>query len=226
MEIYSFTDKGDMRRDNQDNFWLAKLSVNDEDAGIICLCDGMGGLENGELASRMVVQAIRNYIVTKFEFDGISQVLQGVNNDIKKYSNGKMMGTTCTLLVCYKGRYKICHIGDSRAYLLRKDSSMLLTNDHSAINEYGISKKENPDLWEKYKSKLTRCIGVKDDINPDFFQGVYRDGDYFFVCSDGCWHYLEDYGFDMDNILDLEGLISVIRSYGESDNITAGILKI
>lgn len=226
MKIYSLTDKGDARRDNQDNFWSARLRVNEEEAGIICLCDGMGGLENGELASRMVVQAVKSYILSDFDFEKIGEVLRDVNSRIKEYSNGKAMGTTCTVLQCYKGRYKICHIGDSRAYLLRDNAISLLTSDHSAIHEYGISKKENPDLWEKYKSKLTRCIGVKEEISPDYYQGVYREGDSFFLCSDGCWHYLEDYGFNTDKFVDLNWLFSAIRAYGETDNITAGILQI
>ena len=229
MEIYTLTDKGDMRRDNQDNYWSAVLDVNGEEAGVVCLCDGMGGLDNGELASRAVIQAIRKYILSDFDFGGIIGILTKINSSIKKYSENtpnKRMGTTCTLIVCYRGRYKICHIGDSRAYLIRNGNASLLTSDHSVLNVYGITKSENPDMWEKYKSKLTRCIGVKDEIQPDVYQGVYQEGDYFFLCSDGCWHYLEDYGFRMDTLVDLSSLFKAIRVYGETDNITAGILNI
>ena len=229
MEIISLTDKGVTRKDNQDNYWSAILDVNGSEAGVVCLCDGMGGLDNGELASRIVVTAVREYFLSSFDLDGIGEVLGKVNLEIKGISQSspnKMMGTTCTMLICYKGIYKICHIGDSRAYLIRNGTASLLTYDHSAINVYNISKKENPELWEKYKSKLTKCIGVKDRIEPDYYNGSYSEGDSFFLCSDGCWHYLDDCGFPVNNIKDLSNIFKSCISYGETDNITAGVLCI
>lgn len=229
MKIYSLTDKGLSRKDNQDNYWSAILSVNDEEAGVVCICDGMGGLNNGRLASKMVVEAVRNYLLTNFDFSGLTDVLSKVNNEILSLSNGvkeKLMGTTCTLLVCYKGCYKILHIGDSRAYMLRDNIPSLLTVDHSAVKMYNISKKDNPQLWNKYKSKLTKCIGVKPILEPYYCEGDYLKGDMFFLCSDGCWHYFDDYTLNEDSINDLEALFKKCMSNGETDNLTAGILYI
>ena len=189
MKLYSLTDIGIKRSDNQDNYWSAILKVNDTEAGVVCLCDGMGGLNNGSLASRMVVEAVRDYILREFEFEGIDEVIKLVNQKILGMSGGereKLMGTTCTFLLCYDGSYKIWHIGDSRAYLIRNGKETLLTTDHSAIHEYNIRKQDNEYLWNKYKNKLTRCIGVKNEILPDIYEGSYNSGDVFFLCSDGC----------------------------------------
>ena len=230
MEIYSLTDIGAIRKENQDNYWASVLNVNGKEAGVICLCDGMGGLLNGGYASSTVVKAVRSYILSNFYFEGIFDVVRNVNSDIVKVSNGdksKAMGTTCTLIVCYDGIYKIFHIGDSRAYLLRNNTSTLLTNDHSAIKEYNISKDNSPDLYNKYKNKLTKCIGVMSNIEPDYYEGKYFEGDKFLLCSDGCWHYLDDIGkISDDTIKDLKGLFENCINYGETDNMTAGVLCI
>ena len=229
MRINSLTDRGVRRKDNQDNFWSAILRVDGVEAGIVCLCDGMGGLHNGGLASKMVVEAIREYILSKFTFEGIEEVVQKTNSEIYAMSEGsreRLMGTTCTVLLCYGGMYKIYHIGDSRAYLIRNGVSQLLTTDHSAIHMYGIDKRDNPDLWNKYKNKLTRCIGVKNEIVLDYLEGQYIEGDNFFLCSDGCWHYFSEVPLTAESVKDLGVLFRNCISSGETDNITAGVLSI
>lgn len=230
MRINSLTDIGSKRKDNQDNYWSAVLRVNEtEEAGVICLCDGMGGLHNGGLASKMVVKAVRSYMLSDFTFDGLESVISSVNKEILDMSKGDkslLMGTTCTVLLCYKGTYNIYHIGDSRAYVIRNGVASLLTTDHSAIQMYGIDKKTNPDLWNKYKNKLTRCIGVKEDIHLDYYNGLYQEGDVFFLCSDGCWHYFSDSPLVVDSAKDLNTLFQNCIANGETDNITAGVLFI
>lgn len=229
MKIQSLTDIGIKRKENQDNYWSALLNVNEVEAGVICLCDGMGGLNNGGYASGMIVKAVREYILSEFVFEGLESVIKDVNYSIFKMSGGSMerlMGTTCTILLCYEGYYKIYHIGDSRAYLIRDGKSTLLTTDHSAVHDFGITKQNNIVLWNKYKNKLTRCIGVKKDITLDFYTGEYNKGDKFLLCSDGCWHYFDDYNLSNESITDLNSLFKKCMANGETDNITAGILTI
>lgn len=229
MKLHTLTDIGKSRKENQDNYWSALLEVNGVETGVICLCDGMGGLNNGGYASRLVVKAVKDYILSDFVFDGVGSIIKDVNNRIYGMSKGdknKVMGTTCTLLVCHGGTYNICHIGDSRAYKLSKGKSTQLTVDHSAVKEYGVTKQNNPVLWEKYKNKLTRCIGAKDGIELDYYTGTYSKGDSFFLCSDGCWHYFDDNNLDVDTISDLKSLFNACMAVGERDNLTAGVLCI
>lgn len=227
MNIVTLTDIGSVRTENQDNYWSSILRCNDMEYGIVCVCDGMGGLLNGRLASSAVIRVVREYFMSNIDFDGIVPVLNNINKKIYSTSKGdlkKAMGTTCTLLMCCNGEYKIYHIGDSRAYLCRNNSFLLLTKDHSAIAEYGISKKSNPKLYAKYKNKLTKCIGAVSDILPDVLKGTYQYGDKFLLCSDGCWHYFDDFGIDINDINDLSVLFKKCKDSGETDNITAGLL--
>lgn len=229
MRIDSLTDIGVKRKDNQDNYWSAVLDVNGSEAGVVCICDGMGGLNNGGLASKMVVEAVRSHILDNFDFSSVESILSKVNLDILSMSDGdksKLMGTTCTVLLCYRGTYSIYHIGDSRAYKVNSSASELLTVDHSAVKEYNIRKKENPGLWNKYKNKLTRCIGVKDKIVLDYYTGEYTKGDAFLLCSDGCWHLFDDVVLTKDLVLNLPSLIKSCIANGETDNITVGVLHI
>lgn len=229
MRIDSLSDVGIKRKENQDNFWSSVLLVDGKEAGVICICDGMGGLDNGKLASKMVVEGVRDSILSKFDFSDLSNVLASVNDSIRSLYGGdrsKAMGTTCTVLVCYDNKYKIIHIGDSRAYKISNGTCTLLTEDHSAVKQFNISKKDNPVLWNKYKSKLTRCIGVEPNIKPYISEGTYSIGDVFVLCSDGCWHYFEDFNLSKGTINDLNSLVRSCISNGETDNITVSVLYI
>lgn len=226
MKIDSLTDIGVRRKENQDNYWSALLKVDGEDAGVICLCDGMGGLNNGGLASRIVVESVRDYFKKNIDFDGLSAVLQSANNTIHSIANGEgsRMGTTCTVLLCYEGTYRILHVGDSRCYLLRDHVFKALTHDHSALAKYKITKKNNPELYRKYKNSLTRCIGVKDYVQTDYVEGTYQSGDVFLCCSDGLWHYFDDNTYSEEELFQLKPLIKKCIDLGETDNITVGLL--
>lgn len=230
MRIDSITDIGVKREDNQDNYWSARLMVEDEEVGIICLCDGMGGLSKGGLASKIAISSIRDYCLSSIDNLGIVNTIKTANRKILELSNedGTKMGTTCTLLLCKNGRYTISHVGDSRCYLIKSNSDIAipLTKDHSAIVKYGIKKDKNPELYIKYKNSLTRCLGVKSDVIVDTYEGDYEEGDIFFCCSDGFWHYLEDYSINREMLGNLQNLVKSCISNGETDNITVGVLYV
>lgn len=228
MKINTLTDIGIKRKENQDNYWAAILDVDGNEAGVICLCDGMGGLNNGGLASKIVVEDVRDYFKDNIDFDGLGAVLRKANKKIYDIANseGARMGTTCTILLCYDGNYKIMHVGDSRCYLLRNHSFNVLTHDHSALAKYKIKKKDNPVLYKKYKNSLTRCIGVKLEVQTDYCEGTYSEGDTFLCCSDGLWHYFEDVEFREEDLLRLPELVKSCIKCGETDNITVGLLNI
>ena len=229
MKLISLTDIGVKRRENQDNYWSALLSVDGGEAGVICMCDGMGGLNSGGLASKMVASAVRDYLKTSIDFYGLKDVIEQANKSIYELSNGDksaVMGTTCTVLLCYQGKYRILHVGDSRCYLLSNHEFNALTVDHSAIKQYGITKEKSELLYKRYKNSLTRCIGVKPEVTLDYYEGNYSEGDSFLVCSDGLWHYLEDYDYFEEDLFDLKGLVQKCMDSGETDNITVGVLTV
>lgn len=228
MRLNSITDIGARRKENQDNYWSALLNIDGTEAGVICLCDGMGGLNDGGLASKMVVEAVRDSILSGVEFSELIETLNQANSSIYELGQ-KSMGTTCTLLFCMGNQYEIYHIGDSRCYIGSGKELIQITTDHSFLEKYknSVNPEELPKkLWNKYRSCLTKCIGVKQDAEFDYYNGTYKDGDIFFVCSDGMWHYLDSEKVLNCEAVNLEELVKECIEKGETDNITAGILYV
>ena len=229
MNLQTLTDRGRSRSENQDNFWSAIAEVDGVETGVVCLCDGMGGLQNGGEASRIVVQSVKDHLSKTFDFDGLQSVIEEANGRILSIggsSRETMMGTTCTVLMVSEGQYRILHVGDVRVYLLRGGSSYRITDDHSAAVALKIDKNKEPDKFRKYRSMLTRCIGAKDSVTPDIYEGGYLDGDIFMVCSDGVWHTFDDVPPSEGDIEDLHSLFDRCMSEGENDNLTACILRV
>lgn len=228
MKLYSLSDIGVSRGENQDNFWSAIMNVDGVETGLICLCDGMGGLKNGGLASKIVVESIRDSIKDGISFNKLEEVLVQANRNIYELAQSQqiMMGTTCTIIQCSNGVYEILHIGDTRCYHLSGAEFKPITTDHSALKQYGITKENNEGLWRRYKNTLTRCIGVKPTVKVDYYSGTYKEGDIFFVCSDGLWHYFSENTIVREDLFNLEGLIKKCIEHGETDNITASLIEV
>lgn len=226
MILKSISDIGVKRKDNQDNYWSTIAEVNGETTGFVCVCDGMGGLNQGGLASRMVVESIKKAFEKGMPFKELEGVVQQTNGEIfsKSEETGKM-GTTCTFVECCNGRYRLFHIGDSRCYRITKRGAFdLLTNDHSAVKERGLSPEKDYAMWKKYKNSLTRAVGVKQRIRMDYREGSYSKGDSFLVCSDGMWHLFEKNCFHFEDLRDLQSLVDKAKREGEQDNITVCML--
>lgn len=229
MEIYSVTDIS-KREENQDNYWCGILDVEGSEVGVLCVCDGMGGLDFGEKASRIVVEKIRNHVVCTGSLEGLGDVIVEANNTIKEVIASKRSGTTCTVLMCRDGRYLVYNIGDSRCYHWYTEKGKpyvyQITEDHTVLQRYKKEGKEiTPQIASKYKNVLTRCIGV-DKALYDCFEGEYSEGDSFLVCSDGFWHTLSEEDFFNGNIYNLREMIRKCQRLGEVDNITACLLKV
>lgn len=229
MRILSLTDIGVSRKDNQDNYWAARLDVNNKEYGVLCLCDGMGGLNNGGLASKMVVETVRNYCLQDLDLHGLIQEISKCNLEIYNLgkNSNKLLGTTCTVLISDSDSYRIAHIGDSRCYFYDGTGTKAVTVDHSALQKYGVTMQNNPVLFKKYKNSLTRCIGVKPKIQMDTYKGKCSKGNKFLVCSDGFWHYFKENKLqEISSVSMLNNLVNSYMSMGETDNITVGVLEV
>lgn len=228
MNINAVSDIGVSRRENQDNYWSAILDVDGSEVGVVCVCDGMGGLADGDLASRTIVSSVRRFFKSSVDMQKLRAQLQEDNASIvrKGKESGSSMGTTCTVLKASRGMYEILHIGDTRAYHISKDRSMrVITNDHSVIREWGITRESDPQMYAKYLNKLTRCLGVYPDAQFDFYRGSYEEGDTFLLCSDGCWHFFDNNHLDK-NTINIGALINRCIEEGETDNITVCLLEV
>lgn len=238
---YSFCQKG--RRSNQED---ARFPDDDSPQGVkpaFVVCDGVGGQDKGEVASRTVADAIGDYMdnvdLTKpFDALDFSKVLEYVYIRLNKVMghDNREMATTMTF-VCFHGNGVFCaHMGDSRIYHIRPGVGILYqSEDHSLVNALVHSGNITPEeaINHPQSNVITRCIGYvekgieKPSATTMQIEDV-EDGDYFFLCSDGVLHKVDDSNLynilssdnsDKDKIEQIADL-----SKGSSDNNTAYLI--
>lgn len=180
------THQGQVRDHNEDG-WFAS-----EDQGLWAVADGMGGHENGEWASAMVVDALgKLQLGGEFEdcCQQIAAALHDANDVIQKESatNGKQMGTTAVVLFVRDTRFAVLWVGDSRAYLLRDGTLHQLSKDHTQVQEMvdlGMLEADQAHV-HPMRHVLARAIGVTSDIQVDVILDEIETGDTFLLASDG-----------------------------------------
>lgn len=188
------------RKNNQEDCLYP--AINDVGTGnrFFVLCDGMGGHENGEVASATVCEAFGNYFESHQPEDGImtpdlfKQALEYAYNELDKKDNGgglKKMGTTMTCLYLHKRGYLVAHIGDSRIYHIRPESGVVYqSSDHSLVNDLlrvgELTEEEAANFPQK--NVITRAMqpNLERRHKADVFSFTdIKAGDYFFLCCDG-----------------------------------------
>lgn len=195
------------RKDNQeDNVYPSGKNLTIDNRFFV-LCDGMGGHDNGELASDTVCHALGNYFETNVPNDGIitvdyfKEALAYAYDELDKQDNGavKKMGTTMTCLYLHKKGYLVAHIGDSRIYHVRPANTDLAngrlgiiyqSSDHSLVNDLLKAGEltEEEAINFPQKNIITRAMqpNLERRYKADVFSfSDIQSGDYFFLCSDG-----------------------------------------
>lgn len=248
------TDVGRVREHNEDSFLLVDpssgralgngeaISCEIGAAMLLAVADGMGGAAAGEVASRMAVERFKT-LLAEVDFGKsspdqievrIEEALQTANADIKQDATDnperRGMGTTFTAVIATPGRMFIAQIGDSRCYLLRKDTLVRMTRDQSLreqLIEDGTLTEEEAESFGG-GNIILQALGVEDSVRPDTKQHELLRGDLLLICSDGLSGMVKD--ADMEAIVrehegDLEQgvrrLIEAANEGGGKDNITA-----
>ena len=252
-QYYVKTDTGSTRPTNQDFAYANCIETRSGNAFLGVVCDGMGGLSHGEMASRNTASYFTEWFEQEFKYvvaDGDisvvissqwSQLVTEANNALRQYSMeaGCSMGTTLSAILVFGGRYYIAQIGDSRVYLLIEDRIQQITKDHSLVSELCSSGRitEEEARNSSERNIITRCIGVMDKVAADFYTGTVGCGYSFIVCSDGfcsrmsCEDILAMLGNEQSRSGDLKLLLDKavdyrINDFGEKDNITAVWVRI
>lgn len=201
MKSFGLTDKGRVRRDNQDSYIIEKCEA--KDCLIAALCDGMGGAKAGGLASQLANKAFVSYIYAKLT-SRVSRALDfrqilldacaeanGVAYDYSQFDeayNG--MGTTIVGGVIKNGgNGYIINVGDSRAYYIsrKNDAIEQVTHDHSLVEElveYGAITKEQARRHPQ-RNVITRALGSDAVVEADYYEVSLQTGDILLMCSDG-----------------------------------------
>ena len=186
------------QRDNQEDSIFPAFGKATDDDRLFILCDGMGGHEHGEVASRTVCKAMSNAILSldkqSFTDDDLLDALQVVYRQLDSLDNShlKKMGTTLCLLYFHKGGLTAAHIGDSRIYHIRPKENRIIyqSRDHSLVYDLYQAGEISYDEMRTSTQKniITRAIqpGEENRVRPAIVHITdIQPGDYFYICSDG-----------------------------------------
>lgn len=211
INILSIYEKGHYRDTQEDNIYPPYQSATAEDR-LFMVCDGMGGHEAGEVASKAVCEAMSRVIlelapgeeVLTNEIIGqaLTEAYDLLDERDPNPESMKKMGTTMTLLKLHAKGATIAHIGDSRVYQLRPDKEGKMqvahkTRDHSLVNDLLKVGELKPEEVESFprKNVITRAMQSHMERRPkaDVTQiEDVRAGDYFLLCSDGILEHTSD----------------------------------
>jgi len=212
----------------------------DEVQAVYVLADGMGGYAAGEVASQMCVDTIlRSYKTGDFGGDPILglpprgdelvRAIQTANTEILTESRANEsragMGTTVVAarFMPTKQRLYIAHVGDSRLYRVRKDELVQLTTDHT-LGQQGVT---GPAA-----QKLSRAVGVFDEIEVDLNIDVPEPGDVYLICSDGLFKMVHELRIveilaeQQDAEKAAQSLVDEANARGGKDNISVIVLRV
>lgn len=249
MQFYGLSDIGRRRSVNQDSYCAEYIR---ENVLLLAVCDGMGGVNGGNVASNVALNSFKNSIIKSFELTSdfitdrkkVTDVLRiaviKANEDVFEKAKSdpalKGMGTTLVAALVIGNVIYAANVGDSRLYIIDKKNISLLTHDHSFVQlliDLGeLTPKEA--AASPQKNIITKAVGIDSFVEPDIFihdpaQGPF----YLLLCSDGLTNFttedkihsvITSPGADSPKSI-CEKLIGIANKNGGGDNITAVLLK-
>jgi PPM family protein phosphatase len=233
--VAAVTDPGCQRQKNEDNFYVSP------DERVFAVADGMGGALGGARASKLTVEAIENLwkdrpphgsdkeAIKDWLVEAVSLANRSVFSVAEQDSSVRGMGTTVVVAVQSEDDYmQIAHVGDSRAYLIRGGKPVLLTQDHSVVQEMVRAGRltEEQARINPYKNLITRCLGHDDKVEIDQTPVELKPNDWIVLCTDGLPTVLRDeqIGEVVENLAEpqkaCEELVKQTIDGGAPDNVT------
>ncbi len=243
------TDVGRKRQGNEDSFCV------EPELGLYVVADGMGGHAAGEVASRLGVETIREWMAKYLGGADVALVgppmatcsrqanfllssIRLANRVIFDAAQGRReyagMGTTVVSVLAVDDHVALAHVGDSRIYRIREDGITQLSRDHSLVQqqvENGIISPEEAHA-SQYRHLITRALGLKESVEVDLVEQPALPGDLLLLCSDGLSDLLEDeemLAIVQEQAGDLEKacqcLVDRANYKGGDDNITALLIQ-
>lgn len=251
-KIAAHTDRGIRNCKNQDGVLLKVAHTEYGKLVFGAVCDGMGGLEMGELASATMIRMLSEWFDIKLPeilYRGIHPenlkeswncLIAGTNNRLHAYGKKKgfQMGTTMVGILLTGKTYYICNVGDSRVYRIREQVE-LLTKDQTFIQreiDCGRMTYEQAEA-DVRKNILLQCIGASEVVKPDYYTGTLEQGTTFLLCSDGfrhmvqkeeMLHHLAPYKLKKESAMKrkLLYLTELNKSRMETDNISSALILV
>jgi protein phosphatase len=249
IEFVAISDAGRVREHNEDALG------HDIDSGLLVLADGMGGYNAGEVASGIAVKTTVDMVRhgVRFEMrgsldegtglmrqsivlrDAILRANKIIHQTAKSQPKCDGMGTTIVSCLFYDNRVSIAHVGDSRAYRLRRGALEQLTQDHSLLQELverGLYSREEAER-SLSRNYVTRALGVEPTIEVAIKEHPVEPGDLFVLCSDGLPDMVEDEDIlltirTFQSDLELVGrqLVQLSNDNGGKDNVSVLMARV
>lgn len=243
------TDIGTTKDTNQDSVLVKHGKYSGGEVLMAVVCDGMGGLSKGELASATVIRAFERWFNEElpYELENLdlqviggkwSLMLKDLNIKMLEYAqnNNITMGTTFTGILFVGDEYVITHVGDTRVYFIDKKLSQL-TNDQTFIAreiQRGTLTIEQAKT-DKRRNMLLQCVGASENLEPEISVGKQEKGAYM-LCSDGFRHEISEEemyeSLNPINFVNKEAmnsnarhLIELVKQRNEKDNISVILIK-
>lgn len=231
MKYVSLTNKGNFYKHNEDAYIILEQLISYERMVMMAIADGIGGLAFGDIASDIAIQKLKRlFKEMKEEVDDarilacIYEIDQKIREKGRKLH--KRMGTTLSVVICFKGILHMYHVGDGKV-LLARDSIYQVSEDHT-VAQRKIKRNQLPNLQEH--SQLYQCLGVGKLAKVQIRKMNLQDGDVIMVASDGLFHKIrieEVWAYIRSMTLEVVGdaLISLARNRNEKDNLTCLLLE-
>lgn len=232
MRIYAMTDVGRRREINQDYVYATDKPIGPF-PNLLVVADGMGGHKAGDFASKYTVEVVKRELVVSKENkpeEILKKIIETANRKLIEAASQDVklegMGTTLVIATVIGNTLHFANVGDSRLYLVNEGIKQL-SKDHSLVEEMvrlgGIKAEEaknHPD-----KNIITRAMGVKSEVEADFYEYRVKRGDVILMCTDGLSNMVEDedmFGLvkgARDIVEAVHTLIDRANSNGGRDNI-------
>lgn len=253
-KIAVHTDVGIKKGTNQDSLCVKQAQTKNGNVLMAVMCDGMGGLEKGEIASATMINVFSTWFEKELPYclandDYVEEVrcywarmMKTQNEVVAEYGreNNIQLGTTITAFLIFEnGQYIIGHVGDSRAYKVTDSIIEVITEDHTVVaNEvkHGRLTPEQAAI-DSRRNVLIQCIGASRIVEPEFYYGKCETNECYMLCSDGFRHEITMSEIKNafapsvnlnENVMknNIVRLVEINKERNEQDNISAILIKI
>lgn len=203
MKVFSFTDKG-RREQNQDCITYADIS---EKVSVYALADGMGGYRLGDVAAKVVSDAIIGYVSSHYSNNSAARLLQEAfiyANDVLKGKRAEysevQMGAVVVAAIVSSDFVTIAWLGDARAYVMDGCNTIFMTEDHSMINELKKAGAYKQSDYDQYSSCVSKCLmGDDGHVLASVSKIPLAEGFKVVLCSDGIHKEMDVESLPMDD---------------------------